>query len=98
MHRSQTLVPSGTPTTVRERTEPAGRADAPGHNPADARPSRLRRPAGPDSHVSRPNCAPAYYLGRPGSVWINVMKPRRRHTAPSHLAPRRDPALQADSR
>lgn len=37
-------------------------------------------------HVSRPNCAPAYYLGRPASLWINVMKPRRRRTAAGHLA------------
>jgi hypothetical protein len=28
-------------------------------------------------HVSRPNCAPAYYQGRPAALWINAMKPRR---------------------
>ena len=36
--------------------------------------------AGHDPHVSRPNCAPAYYQGRPASVWINAMKPRRRRS------------------
>jgi hypothetical protein len=36
-------------------------------------------------HTPRSNCAPAYYQGRPASLWINVMKPRRR-TAAGHLA------------
>jgi hypothetical protein len=36
------------------------------------------RPGQPDPTASRPNCAPAYYQGRPASLWINVMKPRRR--------------------
>jgi hypothetical protein len=36
-------------------------------------------PGQPDPHVSRPNCAPAYYQGRPASVWINSMEPRRTH-------------------
>lgn len=36
-------------------------------------------------HTPRSNCAPAYYQGRPASLWINVTKPRRR-TAPGHLA------------
>lgn len=40
----------------------------------------------PAPHVSRPNTAPAYYLGRPASLWINVMRPRRRRTAAGHLA------------
>jgi len=34
-------------------------------------------PGQPDPHVSRPNCSPAYYQGRPASLWINSMKPRR---------------------
>ena len=34
-----------------------------------------------DPTASRSNCAPAYYLGRPASLWINVMKPRRMRTA-----------------
>jgi hypothetical protein len=34
-------------------------------------------PAEPDPHVSRPNSAPAYYQGRPASLWINLMRPRR---------------------
>jgi hypothetical protein len=40
----------------------------------------------PVPHVSRPNSAPAYYLGRPASLWINVMKPRRRRIVAGHLA------------
>jgi hypothetical protein len=35
------------------------------------------RPVSLDAEC-RPNCAPAYYQGRPASLWINVMKPRRR--------------------
>ncbi len=34
-------------------------------------------PAQSDSHVSRPNSAPGYYQGRPASLWIEAMKPRR---------------------
>lgn len=32
----------------------------------------------PDPYTSRPHGAPAYYQGRPASLWIKVMKPRRR--------------------
>jgi hypothetical protein len=39
-------------------------------------------PAGPGQAVRRPNCAPAYYLGRPAHQWITVM--RRSRAAPSH--------------
>jgi len=35
----------------------------------------------------RPNTAPAYYMGRPASVWITAMTPRRRGTASTHLMP-----------
>jgi hypothetical protein len=31
----------------------------------------------PDPPISRSNSAPAYYQGRPASLWISVMKPRR---------------------
>ena len=30
--------------------------------------------------MKHPNSAPAYYQGRPASLWINVMKPCRRPT------------------
>ena len=30
--------------------------------------------------VSRPNTAPAYYLGHPARLWLTVTRPRRRHT------------------
>src|SRR5215470_6218979 len=35
----------------------------------------------------RPNAAPAYYLGRPASLWVSVTSPRRRRRdTPTHLA------------
>jgi hypothetical protein len=34
--------------------------------------------ADPELQASRPNGAPAYYQGRPASVWIQVLKPCRR--------------------
>ena len=39
--------------------------------------------AGPGRAVRRPNCAPAFYLGRPAYQWIAAM--RRSRAAPSHL-------------
>jgi hypothetical protein len=39
-------------------------------------------PAGPGQAVRRPNCAPAFYLGRPAHQWITAM--RRSRTASSH--------------
>jgi hypothetical protein len=39
-------------------------------------------PAEPE--ISRPNTAPAYYLGHPASLWITVMRPRRRRTTSHH--------------
>jgi hypothetical protein len=38
-------------------------------------------PAEPGQEIRRPNTAPAYYLGRPASVWITAMRPRRRRAA-----------------
>lgn len=58
-----------------------------------SRPRERRKPGIPtkrtimkDPHVSRPNCADIYYLGRPASLWTNVMKPPRRRTAAGLLA------------
>jgi len=42
-------------------------------------------PEKPEQEISRSNCAPAYYLGRPAWLWITAMRPRRRRTAPDHL-------------
>jgi hypothetical protein len=36
--------------------------------------------AAPKPEISRPNTAPAYYLGHPARLWITVMRPRRRRT------------------
>jgi len=41
-------------------------------------------PAKPEPEISRPNTAPAYYLGHPARLWITVMRPRRRRTTPHH--------------
>jgi hypothetical protein len=42
-------------------------------------------PGKPCPHIPRSNCAPAYYLGRPTSLWIKAME-RRRQTARVHVA------------
>ena len=34
-------------------------------------------PAKPEGKVRRPHSAPAYYLGRPASLYITAMRPRR---------------------
>ncbi len=58
-------------------------------------PSRTRgrrlRPGSPNAaqlgiRGSRPNGAPAYYLGRPASLWISITSRRRRPTEPKRLA------------
>jgi hypothetical protein len=41
-------------------------------------------PAKPEPEISRPNTAPAYYLGHPARLWITIMRPRRRHTTSHH--------------
>jgi hypothetical protein len=41
-------------------------------------------PAKPEPEISRPNTAPAYYLGHPARLWITVMGPRRRRTTSHH--------------
>jgi hypothetical protein len=38
-----------------------------------------------DHPIPRSNCAPAYYLGRPASLWIAAMSPRRRRPTLSQL-------------
>src|ERR1035441_6436864 len=41
-------------------------------------------PAEPEPEISRPNTAPAYYLGHPARLWITVMRPRRKRTTSRH--------------
>jgi len=41
-------------------------------------------PAEPEAEISRPNIAPAYYLGHPARLWITVMRPRRRRLTSHH--------------
>jgi hypothetical protein len=41
-------------------------------------------PAEPEPEISRPNTAPAYYLGHPARLWITVMCPRRRRATSRH--------------
>jgi len=68
-------------------TSRARRVSVPGsHDGADG--STIRDyPAEPDPDFSRPNTAPASYLGRPARLWITVMRPRRRRTASRHPMP-----------
>jgi hypothetical protein len=47
--------------------------------------SVIQHPGNPGQAIRRPNNAPAYYLGRPASLWITAMSPRRRDTASTHL-------------
>jgi len=37
-------------------------------------------PAEPEAEFSRPNTAPAYYLGHPARLWITAMRPRHSRT------------------
>ena len=43
-------------------------------------------PPQPGTMDSRPNGAPAYYLGRPASLWISITAPRSGRRRPKHLA------------
>ena len=40
--------------------------------------------AEPEPEISRPNTAPAYYLGHPARLWITVIRPRHRRTTSGH--------------
>jgi hypothetical protein len=65
----------------------AGRYSVPGsHEGRDGAGGIAARdlPAEPEPEISRPNTAPAYYLGHPARLWITVMRPRRRHTTSHH--------------
>jgi hypothetical protein len=68
-----------------EANSPAAAARS-GTIPCDARPHRGAGPADryshrqPEQDTSRPNAAPAYYLGRPAWLWLSGTKPRRRPT------------------
>ncbi len=42
-------------------------------------------PTGPERDFTRPNSAPAYYIGRPARVWITALRPRG-DTASQHPA------------
>lgn len=46
------------------------------HDPGNAAAVR-DLPAEPEPEISRPNTAPAYYLGHPARLWITVMRPPR---------------------
>jgi hypothetical protein len=64
-------------------TTPAAAARA-GAIPRDARPDPEAPPAvrhwprQPEQENSRPDTAPAYYLGRPARLWLSATRPRRR--------------------
>jgi hypothetical protein len=68
-------------------TSRAGRDSVPGsHDGRDGTDGSATRhfPAGPEPSFSRPNTAPAYYLGHPARLWITVMRPPCRHTTSHH--------------
>jgi hypothetical protein len=78
------LTPDSTGNHVPGTTGPGSRAGRDslqrGHDdPHGDGASALRHfPAGPQRKGSRPNTAPAYYLGHPAALWITAMRPRRR--------------------
>jgi hypothetical protein len=45
-------------------------------------PAEIRYRFTTEPETSRPNTAPAYYLGHPARLWIAVMRPRRRRAVP----------------
>jgi hypothetical protein len=53
--------------------------------------------AEPVHGASRPHGAPAYYQGRPASLWIKVMKPRHRRPV-TDKAPEPDNSAAAGDR
>ena len=67
----------------------ASRTAAPAPLDGHSRPAALDGPARPTWAASRPNGAPAYYLGRPAWLWITALTPRRsRGASPAQaLAP-----------
>ena len=68
-------------------TSRAGRYSVPGsHDGRDGAGGIAARdfPAEPEPEISRPNTAPAYYLGHPARLWITVMRPRRKRTTSRH--------------
>ncbi len=57
------------------------RPDEAGSRPLTARhPAEWHPPGQPEQEASRPNTAPAYYLGRPAWLWLSATRPRRRPT------------------
>ena len=66
-------------------TPRAGRDSVPGSHQGGVGGIAVRDfPAKPEPEISRPNTAPAYYLGHPARLWITIMRPRRRHTTSHH--------------
>lgn len=54
-----------------------------GHGHEDAKRTQMLTRRVPGD--SRSSCAPAYYLGRPASLWLSVTSPRRRRNPPKNL-------------
>jgi hypothetical protein len=82
-------------------TSRAGRDGIPGsHDGRDEDGSTPRHfPPSRSRVFSRPNTAPAYYLGHPARLWLTVMRPRRRHTRSQHtMQTSTDGGIQTPSR
>ena len=68
-------------------TSRAGHDSVQGSHDGADRPAIRDYPAEPDPDYSRPNTAPASYLGRPARLWITVMRPRHERTTSRHPMP-----------
>jgi hypothetical protein len=66
--------------------ELAGRADPIGEHTRQEHDGLIHRPATSGSGPSRPQGAPAYYLGRPAHVWISATGPRTHARSSARLA------------
>jgi len=53
--------------------------------------------AEPEHSVPRPHGAPAYYQGRPASLWIKVMRPRHQRKAIAPKTPEPNDIEQSHS-
>ena len=75
--------PDGPGPSLPTVNSPAATARA-GSTPRATRPDRgagsavRHLPRQPERETSRPNTAPAYYLGRPAWLWLSATRPRRR--------------------
>jgi len=73
----------GTAAAASTASPPRLKGSHDGHHGTGGR--LIQDPGGPGQAVRRPNTAPAYYLGRPASLWITAVSPRRTGPASTRL-------------